>query len=790
MPEPRRGQLPAANRIFVDRELPQKTFEDAAHAIPADRSIVRVFYGVGGQGKTALCRELLRKTDAAFDPHYTFLRRAHVDLHDRSKSDPEQLLIWIRNGFATAGIALPCFDVALALTWEATRGDEPFPRLTKPWLGRTSDVARAGVDAVGGVVAAFPGGGHIFSRIGHWMIDQGKRRWLEMTRTHINELYRDGELKPSHELAGLLPWMLAQDLNRHLADNPDERFVLFVDEYERVFAEGGAGASAGESSFDTHLRTLISETNGLLAVVFSRERLPWADRDPAWRADLEGSQHLLGGLGETDADAFLKAVPIASDEIRKAIIGGARETSEPDSPVYPLMLDLQVEHWRALSASGGAVNPEQFAVTQATFEGRRSEIVGRLLRDYGAPMQATLERLSVARRFDRAAFTHIVTTFNTGLPADQYDVIAKLSFVTADEQGFLSLHNAIAETIRQSLNEDRRVSALRALVEHFVRRAAAEDETWGGYAADAYDAVEEAAHLRRQLGPAGYASWLVAVADPFRVLGEYPALQRLWRDALALCRTASPPEPLEVADCLSQLGGITFNLHRDRTAIAMLEECLALNVEHRGANHAQTASARAALGVAYDVLGDVAAARVHLEQAVKDGTAPDGTLSLAAAEALTFLAGSMGNSGAPEGVIAMHRRAIAALEANPKADHEVVTKALRYLATFLARDGDDAAVEEAIELEWRALRLTRKAVGNLQTVTLGHIIRDLADFYIMVDQTSEVDELLVRSHGIFEHCYGPQHPTTLEAAEAITVYRETGTTPTVTFEDDPSPDVP
>jgi hypothetical protein len=72
MPPLRAQAFPAANKIFVDRERPQRIFEDAAFAIPDDRSIIRVFYGVGGQGKTVLCRELLRKTDPAIDPSYVF----------------------------------------------------------------------------------------------------------------------------------------------------------------------------------------------------------------------------------------------------------------------------------------------------------------------------------------------------------------------------------------------------------------------------------------------------------------------------------------------------------------------------------------------------------------------------------------------------------------------------------------------------------------------------------------------------------------------------------------------
>lgn len=255
MPPIRTDQLPSATRIFVDREEPQKIFEDAAFAIPDYSVIIRVFYGAGGQGKTALCRELMRKTDRAVEPSYSFLRRACLDLHGKPKTDPDLLLVWIRNEFAKAGLSLPCFDLALALVWEGTRGEQPFPSLVSPWLGRSSKAAEGTVDEVtnwlgsdtakelvGEAISEIPGLGFVFRRIGKWTIEKGKKIYLEQTREYLQRLYRDGNLLPAFELSKLLPWMLAQDLNHHLKENPKDRFVLFMDEYERVFDQGGAGA--------------------------------------------------------------------------------------------------------------------------------------------------------------------------------------------------------------------------------------------------------------------------------------------------------------------------------------------------------------------------------------------------------------------------------------------------------------------------------------------------------------------------------------------------------------------
>jgi hypothetical protein len=182
MPPRRRPRSPGSDEIFVDREASKKFFEDAVFSIPADSSIVRVFYGIGGQGKSALCRELLHATSSA-EPSYAFLRPALLDLHRRPKTDPDLLLVWIRNGFASAGVAFPAFDLALAITWQATRGEEAYPRLQNAWLAKSGDaLADVTPDAVQALremveksVETIPGLGILIRKGSKWVIDKTKR---------------------------------------------------------------------------------------------------------------------------------------------------------------------------------------------------------------------------------------------------------------------------------------------------------------------------------------------------------------------------------------------------------------------------------------------------------------------------------------------------------------------------------------------------------------------------------------------------------------------------------------
>lgn len=595
MPPARHSDLPQANRIFGEREEPQRIFETAAFAIPSNRAILRVFYGIGGQGKTALYRELIRKTGPGGDPSYKFLRCAQLDLHGRPKTDPDLLLVWIRNGFAEAGIDLPAFDLALALAWEASRGEAPFPALKRPWLSRSTGTAQNTLDEganwlgsdtakafVGDLVGEIPGVGFALRRIGGWVIDKSKRAYLDRTRDSLKRLYDDaGALRPPHELSALLPWMLAQDLNHYVARHPDERLVLFIDEYERVFEQGGAGARWVENPFDRHMRGLLGETNGLLAVFFSRERLPW-EADPDWRDDLASHQHLLGGLADADADVFLAAIPIEDAAIRDAIIDGARESASAEAPVYPPMLDLQVEHWRNLSAKGQAA-PERFTVEAETFEARCIEMIERVLRDYGAPLQATIERLSVAQRFDRAAFVCVVETFGTAVPQDSFERIAGLSFVTRAPDEFLSLHNVVAAAIRSQLDKDKRHTSIDALLNHYTARARVESHF------DLTDAhvlaLLEAAHLRRIEGPEGYADWL---SKNSIFVGDSGRLQQailLWSDALEFSEEHLGYEHINTLKCINSLAFFLNKSGQYQRSMTILENALQIYEKPRTKQH-------------------------------------------------------------------------------------------------------------------------------------------------------------------------------------------------------------
>jgi hypothetical protein len=200
-----------------------------------------------------------------------------------------------------------------------------------------------------------------------------------------------------------------------------------------------------------------------------------------------------------------------------------------------------------LTASGEMLSPDRFQVTAESFEDRRRDVVRRVLRDYGIPLATTLERLSVARRFDRQAFDMIVQTFGTALPLDQFERIADLSFVTKGDDGFLTIHNAIAETIRETLTPQMRATSVQALFQHFEERARV--ATAREVTEKNVIALVESAFLRLAQGAEGYVTWLSGAAYSVHRTAPYASVAGLWRETAGIIETRLGPEHPDTRVC-------------------------------------------------------------------------------------------------------------------------------------------------------------------------------------------------------------------------------------------------
>ena len=592
MPPPRLAA--ASPDIFVNREKPLALINEAITEIPGESVRLLVFHGIGGQGKTALCRHVYQQVSDKKGERYKNLNVVEIDLRGKDKSDPINLLIWIRNGFAKAKIACPAFDIALALTWEATRPEQDFPNLTNAWLAKSSelmtesapDMITALREVVEQSVETIPLLGPIATKSSKWLIDKSKESYLHSERPQLQELYKNrGELKKPYELEALLPWMLAQDLNQHRKVKPWERFILLVDEYERVFDGSGSGKKWEDNPFDDAMRSIAQETDGLLIVFFSREPLPW-EKSNGWRKDLEGRQYPLKGLIDDDAEQWLVEAGVDEKEIREAMIDGAKEA--PDKNIYPLLLKLQLEHWRQLSANQEPITVDQFHVEAESLEERHEKIVKRVLRDYGTDLEFAIERLSVCLRFDRLAFNHVIEKFGIGLPQDMFDQIANLSLFAKNDDGYVSMHRAFADIVVQMLEPDRKRESIETLLSHYEDRL--EAPSIKELEQEHILALFEAAHLRLELSADGYIDWLNENTSQLSQAARAINGEQLWRPALELAKEhfgeAHP-------DTATSYNNVAYNLNaqgRYEDAEPLFRKGLEIRQQVLGEAHPSTAT--------------------------------------------------------------------------------------------------------------------------------------------------------------------------------------------------------
>jgi tetratricopeptide (TPR) repeat protein len=713
---------------------------------------------MGGQGKTALARELHRLLTDKVEPSYRHLRHAMLDLHAKPKTDPDRLMVWIRNGFSEAGVSFPAFDLAFAIMWERTRGDEPLPMFENPWLSRMSEGATEAIqdmvqvtrELIDETVQTIPILGFLLRRGARWSIDRAKSTWLEHTRPQLEELYRDGLLIADHEMSALMPWMLAQDLNRHLLDHPDERFVLFLDEYERVTEGAGTGARWRENPFDDRMRSFVAETDGLLACFFSRERLAW-EKDPEWHAILADHQHLLGGLDTCDAERWLEQVPVENGALRAAMIEGARATPEGQAPIYPLMLDLQIAHWRNL---GMRATPVDFHVSAVSFEGRRRELVTRLMRDYSNALQQVLPHLMLVENFDRKVFDHIVHAFNISLSLEVFDQIARLSIMSKNENGWLTPHRAVADAIVQETEEDARNVSQELLITHFAERAKPKlprdvtDET--------LVCLREGARLRLAKGVDGYVSWLDDVEHTIFQASQTSFSETLWREAVDATVGAYGDAHADTGTSYNNFASLLRRKGQYDEAEPLFRKALEIRRAALGETHAKTAQSYNSLAILLRAKGQYDEAEPLSRKALEIRRAALSETHVDTGTSYNSLAGLLQTKGQYDEAEPLFRKALEIRRAALGETHAETAQSYNSLAGLLQTKGQ---YDEAEPLSRKALEISRAALGETHAGT-GASYNSLAILLQTKGQYDEAEPLFRKALEIRRAALGETHAGT------------------------------
>lgn len=271
-----------AQKVFTDREKPMERFLKAVSA-PQTREEYRVltWYGVGGQGKSRLCREMQARLQAKGG-----IALGSLNFDDPAHRRLEDAMLKLRGDLRKSGsIHFPTFDLAFArlfaLQRPGARIREAYPELFRKGesevLDDLIDLAEGPLAVVAeGTALVIPGANLVYkygARFGGRLLEWWSS---QAVKTRLAEL--DALTAP--ELANQLPKCLGFDLWRAQAAENAPRIVLMIDAHEKLW--GGEGAQGvGESlRTDAWLRALADEAPGALVAIFGRDRLRWGEIDP------------------------------------------------------------------------------------------------------------------------------------------------------------------------------------------------------------------------------------------------------------------------------------------------------------------------------------------------------------------------------------------------------------------------------------------------------------------------------------------------------------------------------
>lgn len=554
-----------AGRLFVDREEPVALLRRTVAGLPADGLEMIVFYGMGGQGKSALCRHI-RKL-AATESDFSHLLTGMVDLRGRVDRNAAMSMLWVRNALADgAKLSFPTFDIAFTAFWNQSYPDQNLPTMTGRWIERIADLgadsASSGtdflVDMAGGVLQSVPFVGMAVRSLAGFAIRKTAETFIRAANEGLRHLYDDeGKLLPATEIERRLPYFLACDIGTARLKNPDSRILVLVDEYECLLEGGGTSSSSRGSMADEAFRLLVQECAalGVLFIFFSRERLPWDRIDPAWNEAMTDAHHLLGGLGDIDADRFLAEIPVDDPDIRKAMISGAKAKDNHSGMelVYPYMLDLQVDHFLAARHANQKVSPSDFTISDPDFVARRNELLRRFLKYCDDPLERTLKFLSVLRAFDRDSFAFAVRTFSTALSPDRFEDIVALSFVepVAERAGTYAFHGIVAEALQAAVSPANIAETRKAFARYFMEVAYGEGQE--GFDHRRAQALRDAVDLLLPVEWSLAASAFVKLYFDIEELSSFPDLLATGKHLLDRM-PASPGSPELVSGLLASIG--------------------------------------------------------------------------------------------------------------------------------------------------------------------------------------------------------------------------------------------
>ena len=818
-----RPQLSAA-ALFTNRHRAKEQFIAALDG-PQGAGQYRVlnWFGLGGQGKTALLEEFERtlhdRNRQSHDEEAPPRGYALIDFENQNNRAIATALLSVRDKLRdTAGLHCPTFEAALLRYFMMTQTGTNLKELRAQFFHTGSEVMDGIIQALntagelGATANILPGfgllskyGTKLAGNAGHAFYKWWTRRGIRAF-TDIDSLSQDALLRR-------LPAYLGADLMEALSGKNPPRVVIMFDTYEALWRGHGLKDSTGMLRIDDWVRLLVQDSPGALFIIAGRDKLRWSEVDPDWSSVVQ--THLLGGLTRPDAVTLLSRLQVSEPELQAPIIKGARsrefgeinpadDTTEAYLPFY---LVLQAETYHDIKASGEIPEPDKFG-------GDHPLILARFLEHLDAEADKLLRLASYPVAIDAALLDMLAEQFLGGRAHADWSRIYSRSVVSEEKDGTQSLHDLLRQALQERERRDRPelyrdihrnlftwfaarcdednptvmtdeydrcfIAALR----HLSRLDEGEAVRWSNDQMERFDAaarwraLEEACTIvlpiaERAFG--GEDEWTTAnllwLARVYSNTGRYAEAERLFLQVRAVDERTFGPEHSSFATTLHNLAGVYRDTGRYAEAERLFLQVRAIEEKTLGPEHPSFATTLHNLAGVYRDTGCYAEAeRLFLQvRAIYEKTL--GPEHSSFATTLHNLAGVYRDTGryAEAERLFLQVRAIEEKTLGP--EHPSFATTLGNLAGVYSDTGRYAEAERLF-LQVRAIE--EKTLGP-EHPSFATTLGNLARVYSETDRYAEAERLFLQVRAIYEKTLGPEHSSFATTLHNLAgVYRDTG----------------
>ncbi|MDH5479215.1 MAG: tetratricopeptide repeat protein [Nitrosomonas sp.] len=745
-----------AQHVFTDREIPKESFISAVHE-PQSRDQYRIlnFYGIGGQGKTALCEQYVLAL-AHEQEQNNQLGWAKLDFEVTAHRSIANALLEIRLQLAKqCNIPFPAFDIAFARYFSFTQPGHPL-QVTHPELFEQPSSILQDIEIISSdLVDEMPGVDFLY-KYGKKFSAENYNWWRRRGR----DVLRGLDMLDQNKLLTALPTYLGADLSDWLFDKEsgqvqqNRRLVILCDSYEALWRDQPTKTEVEAIHVDAWVRRLVEKTQGVLFVLLGRDKLNWAEIDADWAENIES--HLLSGLSQSDADKFLQQVPIVEEDVRNAITEAVENS--------PFFLDLQVDLYDSLKKQNIQPNANNFG-------GNHQEILAYFTDHLDESIRCALQVVAHARFVDETLVSQLAEKFLGGETSINFKQLTDYSFWRQEDETWY-LHALMRDYLQDRQHNDE--TALFGVIHQYLFELYDNKLTSLGQATDITEthkqALMEASYHLQQLDAKKFPAWACTRGEVFHKAYAWEQLVPLWEKALGVAESLLGATSLDTALIQNSLAGLYRVQGKYAEAEPLYQRSLTISEDKLGENHLDVAVALNNLAGLYRAQGKYTEAEPLYQRSLMISEDKLGENHPDVATALNNLAGLYQAQGKYAEAEPLYQRSLTICEDKPRAgqsdvttalgklvlgeDYLHVAAALNNLAGLYRAHGKYA---EAELLYQRSLKIWEDKLGAMhQHVAIA--LNNLAGLYRVLGKYAEADPLYQRAIVIMEKTFPDGHP--------------------------------